>query len=172
MDGTDDFGSQGTAAAQRAPSTVPAAPIWRVTAPPDGSALGGRRHLFPAGRAPAANLTRSANWAAPAEGTSAPDDGRTPQSEPPAPRPSEAAGTPAPSGYSVQVGAFRNPANASAQAARLSAAGYSPQIVHAKATQSRLYMVRLGAFPDRPTAQTFARQIADRLDIDTWPVAN
>jgi hypothetical protein len=54
----------------------------------------------------------------------------------------------------------------------VSAAGYTPRIVHAMATQSRLYMVRLGAFPDRPAASAFASQLAERLDIDTWPVGN
>ena len=75
-------------------------------------------------------------------------------------------------GYSVQVGAFRQRANARARAARLSAAGYAPRIVHARATKTRLFMVRLGAFDARPAAQAYARQVTRALDVDTWPVAN
>ncbi|MDZ7714368.1 MAG: SPOR domain-containing protein [Rhodovibrio sp.] len=153
-----------------------ARPLGRVDRPAGPSA-----DLVPSPNlAPSSNLAPSTNWApsadhAPsADGSRAPDDGRTPQADPPSPRPAApAAGALAPAGrYSVQVGAFRDPANASAQAARLSAAGYTPRIVHAQATQSRLYMVRLGAFDDRSAARAYAGQIAERLDIDTWPVAN
>lgn len=193
MDGTEGADSPGDAAAPRPPSTARAAPVWRITAPTDGSAIPGRWQLFSAGRAPSANLAPSGNWAPSAdwdpaanwdpatnstpaaEESRAPDAGRTPQAAPRAPRASDAtaaAGAAAQGRYSVQVGAFRDPANASAQAARLSAAGYTPRIVHAMATQSRLYMVRLGAFPDRPAASAFASQLAERLDIDTWPVGN
>jgi cell division septation protein DedD len=172
---TDGTQGPGDAAAQHPSSAVPAAPIWRITAPSDAAALPGRWPLFPDGLARSTQLTPSAHWAPAPRESRTPDAGRTPQAAPPAPRPTptDAAAAVVPQGrYSVQVGAFRDPANASAQAARLSAAGYTPRIVHARATQSRLYMVRLGAFPDRPAASAFASQIADRLDIDTWPVAN
>jgi cell division septation protein DedD len=184
MDGTAGADSPGDAAGPRPPSTARAAPVWRITAPTDGSAMPGRWQLFSTGRAPSATLAPSDKWArsdkrAPAaEESRAPDAGRTPQAAPPAPRAPDASATGAGAGaavqgrFSVQVGAFRDPANASAQAARVSAAGYTPRIVHAMATQSRLYMVRLGAFPDRPAASAFASQLAERLDIDTWPVGN
>jgi cell division protein FtsN len=169
---TDGTQGPGDAAAQHPSSTARAAPLWRITAPTDGSAFPGRWQLFPAGLAPSANVAPSAHWAPAAGDSQGSDAGRTPQAAPPAPRPTptDAAAAAVEARYSVQVGAFRDPANASAQAARLSAAGYTPRIVHARATQSRLYMVRLGAFPDRPAANAFATQIADRLDIDTWTV--
>jgi len=74
--------------------------------------------------------------------------------------------------YSVQVGAFRVRDNAVERAARLSEAGYEVRIVHAFATHSRLYMVRLGAFDARPAAMAFARQLALDAGVETWPVRN
>jgi cell division septation protein DedD len=175
VDGTEGADSPGDAAAPRPPATAHAAPVWRITAPTDGSAIPGRWQLFAAGRAPSANLAPSGNWAPSANRTPTAEESRAPQAAPraqAAPDATAAADATAQGRYSVQVGAFRDPANASAQAARLSAAGYTPRIVHAMATQSRLYMVRLGAFPDRPAASAFASQLAERLDIDTWPVGN
>ncbi len=74
--------------------------------------------------------------------------------------------------YSVQVGAFRMRENAVERAARLSEAGYEVRIVHAFATHSRLYMVRLGAFDARPAAMAYARQLASDVGVETWPVRN
>jgi cell division septation protein DedD len=174
MDDMDGSSGPGDAAAQRPRVTARAAPIRRVTAPTEGATISGRWQLFAAELGPWANLAPSANWAPSIERSREPDDGRTPQSAPtPLRTPDFAAGASAEGGrYSVQAGAFRDSANASAQAARLSAAGYTPRIIHAKATQSRLYMVRLGAFPDRPSARAFARRIAARVGVDTWPVGN
>jgi cell division protein FtsN len=74
--------------------------------------------------------------------------------------------------YSVQVGAFRVRENAVARAARLSEAGYEVRIVHALATHSRLYMVRLGAFDARPAAMAYARRVGRDVGFETWPVRN
>ena len=74
--------------------------------------------------------------------------------------------------YSVQVGAFRMRENAVERAARLSDAGYDVRIVHAFATHSRLYMVRLGAFDARPAAMAYARRLASDVGVETWPVRN
>ena len=74
--------------------------------------------------------------------------------------------------YSVQVGAFRQRENAVERAARLSEAGYDVRIVHAFATHSRLYMVRLGQFDARPAAMAYARQLARDVAVETWPVRN
>ena len=174
MGGTEGSGSVSGQAAKRPPAAALATPIWRIAAPNDVSAMPVGYDLFTAGLTPSANWAPSADQVPSADGSRAHDDGRTPQSDPRAQRQAApAAEAAAPAGrYSVQVGAFRDPANASAQAARLSAAGYTPRIVHAQATQSRLYMVRLGAFHDRSAARAYAGQIAERLDIDTWPVAN
>ena len=74
--------------------------------------------------------------------------------------------------YSVQVGAFRMRDNAVERAARLSEAGYDVRIVHAFATHSRLYMVRLGGFDARPAAMAYAQRLARDVDVETWPVRN
>ena len=74
--------------------------------------------------------------------------------------------------YSVQIGAFRDRANALTRAAKVSVAGYDVRIVHELATRSRLYKVRFGAFDARPAAMTYARQLSDELGIETWPVRN
>ncbi|WP_200340710.1 SPOR domain-containing protein [Rhodovibrio sodomensis] len=74
--------------------------------------------------------------------------------------------------YSVQVGAFRLRENAVERAARLSQAGYDVRIVHAFATRSRLYMIRLGQFDARPAAMAYARQLARDVGVETWPVRN
>ncbi|WP_169816638.1 SPOR domain-containing protein [Rhodovibrio salinarum] len=74
--------------------------------------------------------------------------------------------------YSVQVGAFREIENAIARAQQLSQAGYDVRIVHAFATRSRLYMVRLGQFDARPAAMAYARQLAQDVKVETWPVRN
>jgi cell division protein FtsN len=74
--------------------------------------------------------------------------------------------------YSVQVGAFRLRENAVERAARLSEAGYDVRIVHAFATRSRLYMIRLGQFDARPAAMAYARQLARDVGVETWPVRN
>jgi cell division septation protein DedD len=74
--------------------------------------------------------------------------------------------------YSVQVGAFRQRANALARAQRLRAAGYEVRVVHLFATRSRLYMVRLGQFDARPAAIAYARQLARDVEVETWPVRN
>jgi len=74
--------------------------------------------------------------------------------------------------YSVQVGAFRQRENAVERAARLSQAGYEVRIVHAFATRSRLYMVRLGQFDARPAAMAYARRLAQDVGMETWPVRN
>lgn len=133
-----------------APDMAPGS-IWRVAAPADAGDAPGGRLMFDGG------LTSSAHWRP------------APAGEPAAPA---AEGAQPAARYSVQVGAFREKANALEQAARMTEAGYTPRIVHQQATQSRLFMVRLGAFPDRAKAGTFARQISDALGVDTWPVAN
>lgn len=74
--------------------------------------------------------------------------------------------------YSVQVGAFRQRENAVKRAAGLREAGYDVRIVHAFATHSRLYMVRLGQFDARPAAMAYARQLARDVAVETWPVRN
>ncbi|MBK1667139.1 hypothetical protein CKO28_03650 [Rhodovibrio sodomensis] len=162
MPGADGRDTPGGDAARKLDSAPGRAPIWRIAAASDGpGALGGWD-------TPAAGLAPSAHWQAKAttDRAAAPVTASSVTS-------AIAAAAPPPAGrYSVQVGAFRHPANALKRAARLSDAGYAARIVHAQATQSRLFMVRLGAFADRPAASTFARRLAQQLDIETWPVAN
>lgn len=74
--------------------------------------------------------------------------------------------------YSIQVGAFRQRENAVERAARLGQAGYDVRIVHAFATRSRLYMVRLGQFDARPAAMAYAHRLAQDVGMETWPVRN
>lgn len=143
-------------------------PIWQVAAPTDEP--GERWHLA------APRLDASANWQTSSLSAAIP----LPPPIPPARAAAPDRATPGPQstsarqigGYSVQVGAFRDRANALAQAARVSASGYAPRIVHTRATQSRLFMVRLGAFADRSAADAVARQIAQDLNVETWPVAD
>ena len=135
---TRDRTPGGDAAALRSVPAMAPGPIWQVAAPSDGGEPAGQWQLFDQGLAP------SLHW-------------------PPNPageRAAPAALAAQPAGrYSVQVGAFRKRANALEQAARMTDAGYTPRIVHQQATQSRLFMVRLGAFPDRAGRQQ-ARHLA------------
>jgi cell division protein FtsN len=128
----------------------------------------------PAADAPKAELSQAESPQAESPETEAVDAGPLP---PPIPRSiaTTASGWPAASSaarYSVQVGAFRMRENAVERAARLSDAGYDVRIVHAFATHSRLYMVRLGAFDARPAAMAYARQLASDVGVETWPVRN
>lgn len=161
-----------------APAFAPARmPIWQVSVPVRDVGVGGgvdkrdRRQPFADGRGAAANRRTLAGGTAfvrlppPVPPARAAAPGRNASDPPPTTAQPDG-------GYSVQVGAYRQRANALAQAARLLAAGYAPRIVHARATQSRLFMVRLGAFDARPTARAYARQLARTLDVDTFPVAN
>ena len=153
--------------ARRAPSAPPAAPVPEI---PD--AIGGfddRGAERPA--PPPADRLAARRDATDADTTGA---GPLP---PPVPRSivATAAGWPdsdSAARYSVQVGAFRMRENAVERAARLSEAGYDVRIVHAFATHSRLYMVRLGAFDARPAAMAYARRLARDVGVETWPVRN
>jgi serine-type D-Ala-D-Ala carboxypeptidase (penicillin-binding protein 5/6) len=94
-----------------------------------------------------------------------PPDRRLPEPKPRAPKPVEARGRNA-SGYTVQVGAFRERRLAETLRQRLRQRGYSAQVMTSGTRTAKFYRVRLGEFDTQGEAKRIVGRLKSQMGLE------
>ena len=156
-----------TKATPQPPSTEPPPPeedlsyysrLEGKTAPPEsvkGAAGAPRADTAPKSAEPARRVAAPPKPAEPAKRVVTPPK---PAAEP-KPAPPTASADPAGSGYVLKIVAYRNRAQATALASRLSGKGYAAYVVPVSSRGTPLYSVRVGKFKARADAEAARRRL-------------